>query len=77
MSIAFATTAIIIMSVSKRDFAKRHSVSQRTVDNWRQCKNPLPCLLVSARKVLFPVAECDAWVTSNFLIARGAKGSKQ
>lgn len=76
MSIASATTAIIIMSLSKRDFAKRHSVSERTVDNWRTGKNPLPCLIVSARKVLFPIPEADDWVTSSFLIARGGKASR-
>ena len=65
-----------IKSLSKREFAKRHSVSQRTVDNWRADKHPLPVLIVSARKVLFPIPEADEWVTSSFSIARGGKASR-
>jgi hypothetical protein len=59
-----------VASLSKRDYAKHHSVSERTVDYWRV--DGMPCLLVSSRKVLFPVADCDQWVRDRFLIARGA-----
>jgi hypothetical protein len=60
-------------SMTKREYAKRQSVSERTLDNWRQ--RGMPFLLVSARKVLFPVVECDAWVREEFLIYKGRKGS--
>lgn len=54
--------------MNKRDFAQRHSVSPRTVDYWRI--QGLPCLVVSRRKILLPVAEADAWVKEQFLVAR-------
>ena len=70
-----ATETPDIKSLSKREFSKRHSISERTCDNWRL--QGMPCLLVSARKVLFPVADCDLWVRARFLIARGAIAAKQ
>ena len=55
-------------SLTKRAFAQRHSVSTRTIDYWRV--QGLPCLVVSRRKILLPVAEADAWVRDQFLVAR-------
>lgn len=63
------TIAPPIASLGKRAFSQRHSVSQRTVDYWREAG--MPFLLVSSRKVLFPVVDCDQWVRDRFLIARG------
>ena len=62
-----------VASLSKRDYAKHQSVSERTLDYWRA--DGMPYLLVSSRKVLFPVADCDQWVRERFLIARGGKGA--
>lgn len=58
-------------SVTKRAFAKRHSVSERTIDYWRE--RGMPCLLVSRRKILFPVTEADGWIRDRFLVAGGVK----
>ncbi len=57
-----------IASLSKKDFAKRHSSSPRTVDNW--VAFGCPVLRVSSRKLLFPIADCDAWLRERFLVAR-------
>lgn len=57
------------VSVSKREFAKRHSVSPRTVDHWRA--QGLPALVIGRRKVLLPVDLADAWIRDRFLIASG------
>ena len=54
-------------SLSKRDYADHQSISQRTLDYWREAG--LPCLAISTRKILFPVAECDQWVRDRFLKA--------
>jgi phage terminase Nu1 subunit (DNA packaging protein) len=56
-----------IVSLSKRDFAKRHSVSPRTVDHWRH--EGMPSMMFGTRKVLIPVDLADAWVRKRFLRA--------
>ncbi len=61
-------------SLTKRDFARRHSISERTVDYWRE--RGMPCLLVSRRKCLFPVADCDEWVRRSFLVSRRVGGAR-
>ena len=55
------------VSVSKREFAKRHSVSPRTVDHWRA--QGLPALIIGRRKILLPVDLADAWIRDRFLVA--------
>ncbi len=57
------------VSLSKRDFAKRHSVSPRTVDHWRA--QGLPALIIGRRKILLPVDLADAWIRDRFLVASG------
>ncbi len=57
------------LSLSKREFARRHSVSPRTVDNWRA--QGLPALVIGRRKILLPVDLADAWIRDRFLIASG------
>jgi hypothetical protein len=57
------------VSLTKRAFAVRHSVSIRTLDHWRL--EGLPCLVVSRRKILFPLPVADKWVTARFLVASG------
>jgi hypothetical protein len=57
-----------VVSLSKRDFARRHSSSERTVDNWVAAG--CPTLRYSRRKVLFPVDLADAWLREKFLVAR-------
>ncbi len=57
------------VSLTKREFAKRHSVSARTVDHWRA--QGLPALIIGRRKVLLPVDLCDQWIRDRFLIASG------
>jgi hypothetical protein len=61
-----ATTPVV--SLSKRDYARRHSSSERTVDNW--VADGCPTLRYSRRKVLFPVDLADAWLREKFLVAR-------
>ena len=55
------------VSVSKREFAKRHSVSPRTVDHWRA--QGLPALIIGRRKILLPIDLADAWIRDKFLVA--------
>lgn len=57
------------VSVSKREFAKRHSVSPRTVDHWRT--QGMPALIIGRRKILLPLDLADAWIRDRFLIASG------
>ncbi len=54
-----------IASLSKRDFAKRHSVSNRTIDSWRH--DGMPAMMFGRRKVLIPVDLADAWIHNRFL----------
>lgn len=56
------------VNLSKRDTAKRHSLSERTVDNFVAAG--MPVLRISSRKLLFPVADCDAWIRERFLVSR-------
>lgn len=56
------------VSLSKREFARRHSSSERTVDNWVAAG--CPTIRYSRRKVLFPVDLADAWLREKFLVAR-------
>lgn len=72
--IATQTALPPVASLSKRDYSKHQSVSQRTLDYWREAG--MPCLVVSTRKILFPVADCDQWVRDRFLVARGVKGGQ-
>ena len=57
------------VSVSKREFAKRHSVSPRTVDHWRA--QGLPTLIIGRRKILLPVDLADAWIRDRYMVASG------
>ena len=57
------------VSLTKRAFASRHSVSIRTLDHWRL--EGLPCLVIGRRKILFPLPVADKWVTDRFLVASG------
>ena len=57
------------VSLSKRQFAQRHSVSPRTVDHWRA--QGLPALVIGRRKILLPVDLADAWIRQRFLVASG------
>ena len=57
------------VSVSKREFAKRHSVSPRTVDHWRA--QGLPALIIGRRKILLPVDLADQWIKDRFLVITG------
>ena len=54
-------------SLTKSAYAKRHSLSTRTLDNLRP--QGLPVWVLSRRKILFPVTECDAWMRERFAIA--------
>jgi hypothetical protein len=56
------------VSLTKRAFAQRHSISLRTTDYWIDAG--LPVLRVSRRKILIPVADGDQWVRDRFLVAR-------
>jgi phage terminase Nu1 subunit (DNA packaging protein) len=60
-------------SITKRLLATRHSVSQRTIDNW--VSDGMPVLRFSRRKLLFPVSEVDAWIHARFLVSRARKPS--
>lgn len=55
------------ISVSKREFAKRHSVSPRTVDYWRT--QGMPALIIGRRKILLPVDLADAWIRDRYMVA--------
>jgi hypothetical protein len=61
-------STVPVVSLSKRDYARRHSSSERTVDNW--VADGCPTLRYSRRKVLFPVDLADAWLREKFLVAR-------
>ena len=65
---AATATPTPVMSVSKREFARRHSSSERTVDNWIAAG--LPVLRYSTRKLLIPLALADAWLQERFLVCR-------
>ena len=56
------------VNVSKRDWAKLNSVSERTVDNL--VAQGMPVIRISSRKLLFPVADCTAWIRERFLVSR-------
>lgn len=60
-----------VASLGKRDFAQRHSVSQRTVDYWRE--RGLPFLAIGRRKILIPVVDGDLWLHRKFLVSSTAK----
>lgn len=55
------------VSLPKKDFALRHSISPRTIDLWRQ--RGLPWLAIGPKKILIPVGAGDAWVTEQFLVS--------
>ena len=55
-------------SLSKREFARRHSMGERTLDNLVQAG--MPVIRFSTRKVLFPVYLADAWLREKYLVAR-------
>lgn len=57
-----------VINLGKRDTSKRHSVSERTLDNFTAAG--MPVLRLSTRKLLFPVADVDLWIRERFLIAR-------
>ena len=57
-----------VVSLSKRGYAKRHGFSERTLDNF--VAGGMPVLRISTRKLLFPIADCDAWLRERFLVAR-------
>lgn len=57
-----------VYSLTKRDFSKRHSISERTVDNWLAAG--CPCLRVSTRKILLPLPDADDWLRERFLVTR-------
>ena len=57
------------VNITKREFAKRHSVSPRTVDHWRA--QGLPALVIGRRKILLPVDLADQWIRDRFLVASG------
>lgn len=57
----------LAVSLSKRDFSKRHSISERTLDNWLAAG--CPCLRVSTRKILLPLPDADLWIRERFLVA--------
>jgi|DEB19_MinimDraft_3_1074340.scaffolds.fasta_scaffold158952_2 hypothetical protein len=65
------TTNPNAVSLSKREFAKRHSVSERTIDMWR--KDGLPALVPGRRKVLIPVDLGDAWIRNRFMVTSDKK----
>ena len=73
-NIANQTVLPPVASLSKRAYSQHQSVSQRTLDYWREAG--MPCLRVSSRKVLFPVSDCDQWVRDRFLISRGGKATR-
>lgn len=56
------------VNLPKRATAKRHSLSERTIDNF--VADGMPVLRISTRKLLFPVEDCDAWIRERFLVAR-------
>ena len=61
------SATVEVASMSKRQFAARHNLSQRTLDNLRL--QGLPVWVLSRRKILFPVAECDAWMRDRFAVS--------
>jgi len=56
------------VNIPKRAIAKRHSLSERTIDNLVAAG--MPVLRISTRKLLFPVADCDIWLRERFLVSR-------
>ena len=70
--IATQTALPSVAFLTKREYAKHVSTSQRSLDYLRE--EGLPCLVFSTRKILFPVADCDQWMRDRFLVSRGKKG---
>ena len=53
---------------TRRELAKRYSVSERTVANWMRAKL-IPWLSISARTIRFDPSEVDAALSRNHRVA--------
>ena len=53
---------------TRREFAKRYSVSERTIANWMRDKL-VPYVAISARTIRFDPAEVDAALVRNHRVA--------
>lgn len=60
--------------ITRRDLAKRYSVSERTVANWMRDKL-IPWVAISARTIRFDPEEVHAALTRNHRVA--ARGETQ
>lgn len=59
--------------LTQSEVARRYKLSERTVERWRSTGDGPPFVRVGLRRVLYRLADCEAWLTGRTHADRAAE----